>query len=218
MRAGRRCRRGSCDGLETCCRVTSHFTGKASVVSRRLLNVDAISDGGGQFARRFVHIRERHAADARTGNAPIRAWGRPSMTVGHVPATASSAPWQMIGGVVFYGLLAVACAFDIRTRRIPNWLVSVLALSGIVVTVATAPRLSVGLAASLGGLMVGLLIWLPSWLFRLLGAGDVKMFAAAGAHGSECGEHSRGRSSRHSRGESSPSYGCCGIGACGDRL
>lgn len=104
------------------------------------------------------------------------------MTVGHVPAAATAVmSWRVVGGVLFFGLLAVACAFDIRTRRIPNWLVSVLALSGIIVTVATAPRITTGLAASLGGLMVGLLIWLPSWLFKLLGAGDVKMFAAAGA-------------------------------------
>jgi prepilin peptidase CpaA len=101
------------------------------------------------------------------------------MTVGHVPAWTGTSTWRLIGGVVFFGLLAVTCAFDIRTRRIPNWLVAVLALSGIIVVMATAPRIVDGLKFSLGGLVVGLLIWLPSWLFRLLGAGDVKMFAAA---------------------------------------
>jgi len=30
-------------------------------------------------------------------------------------------------------------------------------------------------------MLLGLAIWLPSWLFRLLGAGDVKMFGAVGA-------------------------------------
>lgn len=38
-----------------------------------------------------------------------------------------------------------------------------------------------GLLASVAGLLLGLLIWIPSWLLKLLGAGDVKLFAAAGA-------------------------------------
>jgi prepilin peptidase CpaA len=103
------------------------------------------------------------------------------MTVGHVSAWTGSPSWRLIGGVVFFGLLALACAFDIWTRRIPNWLVVILAVTGILINVATAPRIVDGLVASLGGVVVGLLIWLPSWLFRLLGAGDVKMFAAASA-------------------------------------
>lgn len=41
--------------------------------------------------------------------------------------------------------------------------------------------LLVGLAHAGGGLMVGLLCWLPFYAMGWLGAGDVKLYAAAGA-------------------------------------
>ncbi len=102
------------------------------------------------------------------------------MTHVHLPPVFAGSLTKIIGGTVFFVLLSACCLYDIRTRRIPNELVAALAVCGLVFSIATAP-VTRGLAAGLGGLIVGLAVWLPSWLFRLLGAGDVKVFAAAGA-------------------------------------
>ncbi len=88
--------------------------------------------------------------------------------------------WKVAAGSAYFGLLAALCAFDIRTRRIPNRLVGLLAVCGLIFSTVAPPHLP-GLLAGLGGMVVGIVIWLPSWLFRLLGAGDVKMFGAVGA-------------------------------------
>ena len=80
---------------------------------------------------------------------------------------------------VFLTLLLVACICDVRARRVPNQLNAALALSGLCYTVATHPVLS-GIGFALGGLAIGLVIWFPSYAFRLLGAGDVKLAAAGG--------------------------------------
>ena len=86
----------------------------------------------------------------------------------------------LVGGMVFTTVLLIACVADLRTRRIPNGLVGVLGAAGLVYSAASGP-LGQGLMHGIGGLGVGLLIWIPFYLLRLLGAGDVKLFAAAGA-------------------------------------
>lgn len=83
-------------------------------------------------------------------------------------------------GVAFTLLLGCACVSDLRTRRIPNALVGTIALVGLVVSLASWPPLP-ALARFAGGLATGLALWIPFWLMRWLGAGDVKLFAAAGA-------------------------------------
>lgn len=85
-----------------------------------------------------------------------------------------------MAGVVFIALLFAACWSDVVRRRVPNVLVLVLAVLGIVYSVSDGVWFH-GLLSGLGGLTLGLLIWLPSWVVRLLGGGDVKLFAAAGA-------------------------------------
>ena len=79
--------------------------------------------------------------------------------------------------VAFAAALVVAAVMDVRARRVPNLLCLLLLLTGFV---AAALQLS---ATALGGAMLGTLvalaIWIPFWLMRLLGAGDVKFFAAA---------------------------------------
>ena len=76
-------------------------------------------------------------------------------------------------------LLGVAALSDARRRRIPNWLTASLALGGLA---TGAGRGGVeGALTAVAGLAVGLAcLWLP-WSLRLLGAGDVKLAAAAGA-------------------------------------
>jgi prepilin peptidase CpaA len=88
-------------------------------------------------------------------------------------------PAGILGGVAFTLLLATACVSDLRTRRIPNVITLALMVGGVGYSLATKGP-SVALAHVLGGGAVGLLLWLPFWLGRMLGAGDVKLAAAAG--------------------------------------
>ena len=89
-------------------------------------------------------------------------------------------PLALAAGLVFSTILVAAAIGDLRTRRIPNRLVATLAVLGIAYSVARSPVLE-GLAGAAGGILVGLACWLPFYLLGWLGAGDVKLYAAAGA-------------------------------------
>jgi len=82
--------------------------------------------------------------------------------------------------VVYTALLVVAAVWDVRERRIPNRLVGIIAVLGLVYTVIQAPGAQ-GLLRGGAGMGVGLLCWLPFYFLGWLGAGDVKLFGAAGA-------------------------------------
>lgn len=77
--------------------------------------------------------------------------------------------------------LAGAVYWDIRERRIPNSIV----LSGLIVALAFHAAVSglPGLGMAVAGALTGLLVLLPINLLRLMGAGDVKLMAMAGAFG-----------------------------------
>jgi len=81
-------------------------------------------------------------------------------------------------GVALCAVLVAACLSDLRARRIPNLLVLVTAVLGVVFAVAAAGWFG-GLARAGGGLITGLAIWFPFFAFGMLGAGDVKLFAAS---------------------------------------
>jgi prepilin peptidase CpaA len=89
------------------------------------------------------------------------------------------APLGLLAGAAFTLLLASACAFDLRVRRIPNRLVATLAGAGALYGFATMAPLAAVVHALSGG-AVGLALWLPFWWMRVLGAGDVKLAAAVG--------------------------------------
>src|SRR5450631_39042 len=76
-------------------------------------------------------------------------------------------------------LVIVAALWDIRTRRIPNW----LTLSGVLLGVALNTFLFEinGLWFSLKGLSVAFGVYFILCLLRAMGAGDVKLMAAVGA-------------------------------------
>ena len=76
-------------------------------------------------------------------------------------------------------LVIVAAIWDIRTRRIPNW----LTLSGVVLGVALNTFLFEisGLWFSLKGLGLAFGVYFLLYLLRAMGAGDVKLMAAVGA-------------------------------------
>lgn len=82
--------------------------------------------------------------------------------------------------MIFAVLLAAACVSDLRTRRIPNALVLATAIAGIGASVASFGVLH-GAGRAFGGAGVGFALWIPFWLLRMMGAGDVKLFAAGAA-------------------------------------
>ena len=86
-----------------------------------------------------------------------------------------------VAGTIFTVLLAAACAADVRARRIPNTLVASLALAGLLYSAVAASSPARGVLGGLAGLGLGLALWLPFYALRWLGAGDVKLFAAAAA-------------------------------------
>ncbi|MES3032392.1 MAG: A24 family peptidase [Gemmatimonadota bacterium] len=81
--------------------------------------------------------------------------------------------------VVLVGALLAACWTDARERRVANQLTVVLLAVGLVAGALSMSAPS--LITAFLGVLVGLAIWLPFWLLGLLGAGDVKFFAAASA-------------------------------------
>jgi len=101
--------------------------------------------------------------------------------------------WQMLGLGLLAFFLALAALSDARHRRIPNVLVLVTLLAGLLLN-AIGPQPfrdndglfamypgALGLGAGLLGALVALLVFLPFYALRVLGAGDVKLFAAVGA-------------------------------------
>jgi prepilin peptidase CpaA len=99
------------------------------------------------------------------------------MTSFPVVSFAASVP-SLLGGVCFLAGLAIASVTDIRSRRIPNKLVLSMALLGVAFSVMALPPL-VGASRALLSCSIGFALWIPFYALRMLGAGDVKLFAAA---------------------------------------
>ena len=78
-----------------------------------------------------------------------------------------------------FALAGAACWFDVRTRRIPNWLTFPAAALGLVA--ATVAHGGHGTVSSAAGLLVGLALFFPLFVLKGLGAGDVKLMGALGA-------------------------------------
>jgi prepilin peptidase CpaA len=90
-----------------------------------------------------------------------------------------TSPVQTFGLVAYTAVLAACAVCDLAARRIPNVLVFPLAALGI--TVGGLTRGVAGAGWATACLALGLAIWLPFYLVRAMGAGDVKLFAAAAA-------------------------------------
>ena len=76
-------------------------------------------------------------------------------------------------------LVIAAAGFDLRQRRIPNWLALIGLLSGIAMN--TFLFETAGLWISLKGAGLALAIYVPLFALRAMGAGDAKLMAAVGA-------------------------------------
>jgi len=72
----------------------------------------------------------------------------------------------------------MACWYDYRSHRIPNWLCAGLAAAGLTAQAANAGW--TGLFDGLAGLAVGLGCLVVLWAMKGMGAGDVKLMAAVG--------------------------------------
>jgi prepilin peptidase CpaA len=90
----------------------------------------------------------------------------------------ADSPISLLGGGCFTLALLAASVWDVRSRRIPNALVLPLALLGIAYS-ALMLSPGVGVPRALVGLALGFGLWIPFYALRMLGAGDVKLFAAA---------------------------------------
>jgi prepilin peptidase CpaA len=76
-------------------------------------------------------------------------------------------------------LTVIAALTDIRSRTIPNWLVVAGLIAGF--TLNTYLQGWPGLLLAAGGFGLSLLIYLPMYLLRAMGGGDVKLMAAVGS-------------------------------------
>ena len=81
--------------------------------------------------------------------------------------------------VLLFLIVVPAAIYDLRYRRVPNWLTfsGVLASIGLNTFLYEMP----GLWISLKGMGLALLIYFPLYMLRGMGAGDVKLMAAVGA-------------------------------------
>jgi prepilin peptidase CpaA len=90
--------------------------------------------------------------------------------------------FPMIPRAVLVALLAVliaAAIYDVRYRRIPNW----LTLSGVVLGLGlnTFGPDGRGILFALAGFAVAFAIYMALYILRAMGAGDAKLMAAVGA-------------------------------------
>jgi prepilin peptidase CpaA len=74
--------------------------------------------------------------------------------------------------------LGTAAVIDIRRRRIPNVVCVATAATGLTFSMYGISTITV--TSALAGLAIGFLMMLPGHVFGATGAGDVKLFAAAG--------------------------------------
>lgn len=81
--------------------------------------------------------------------------------------------------IITISIAAFAAVWDLRTRKIPNWLTFPAMLLGI--GVMTWQNGLPGLISSIGGLLLGVALLFLFFLIGGMGAGDVKLLGAIGA-------------------------------------
>jgi len=80
--------------------------------------------------------------------------------------------------VVLIVILCLAALSDLMLRVIPNWLIFIGLMIGLVMSASSAGFLGLGIMSV--GISSGFLLFLPIYIVGLLGAGDVKLVALVG--------------------------------------
>jgi prepilin peptidase CpaA len=124
----------------------------------------------GLHAKRF--LKGATGANAHAGTSPIRTQSF------HEQAVVSETHMNTISLVVLAALLAAATWTDIRSNRIPNALVLTGTIVGIAFSLASG---GIGLKEMALGFATGFALLLPFYALGIMGAGDVKLLAMAGA-------------------------------------
>lgn len=101
------------------------------------------------------------------------------------------ATWQLWCLATLTLAMLMVVESDLRAHRIPNVTVLLLLLAGVALNAAGPANAreglfsqipgAIGASAALAGALVGLALFLPMYLLRAMGAGDVKLLAALGA-------------------------------------
>jgi len=74
---------------------------------------------------------------------------------------------------LLYAFLILACSFDLKTFKIPNLLVLLFMITGLVFSFLEGGWHT--LFSSLISLLITFAIFLPIWIIRIMGAGDIKL-------------------------------------------
>ena len=88
-------------------------------------------------------------------------------------------PLELVSFLALTTLLVLASWTDLRIRKLPNTLVLWGVLTAVVLSLT--PR-GIGLVSAFLGGMVGFLVFLFLHLFKMVGAGDVKLVGAVGMY------------------------------------
>jgi prepilin peptidase CpaA len=88
-------------------------------------------------------------------------------------------PYALVFGMSLF--LALSAWFDHRARRIPNSLVVAGVVCALLLNSNVLFDEGRGFGASVLGMLIGFAIFLPLYVFRIMGAGDVKLVAMVGA-------------------------------------
>jgi prepilin peptidase CpaA len=84
---------------------------------------------------------------------------------------------RLAWSIAYASLLAAAAGYDAWARRIPNW--AVVGLLGVFLVGLTLGWLAPAWPSCLAAFAVALLVGFPMFVGRVMGAGDVKLLAAA---------------------------------------
>ena len=84
---------------------------------------------------------------------------------------------RLAWSAVYAGLLLLAAGYDIWVRRIPNW--TIVGLLGVFLVGLTQGWLTSSVVSCLAAFVLALLAGFPMFASRVMGAGDVKLLAAA---------------------------------------
>jgi prepilin peptidase CpaA len=85
---------------------------------------------------------------------------------------------DVVLNLTLFAIIIVAAVFDIKERRIPNWVILLGLIAGLVLGSLQG---STQLILSVAGFFAGIVGLLLPFAFGWMGAGDVKLFAVVGA-------------------------------------